>query len=99
MSVKNVQVNDIAILELFRTGRTSAPRPVLDYHRRRGRVIFRNGIPLLTVAGVERAAALKGCEGNLRARAEAVAAGRSPLCAVPPGGTASTGGHAGRVCT
>ena len=80
MSVKNVTVADLALIELSKSGRTDAPREVLADLERRGFVAFdRAGRPSLTGRGSKRAEALKPCEPNLRAMAMSAATGHIPV--------------------
>jgi hypothetical protein len=77
MSVKDVTVADIALLELL-DGSTPAPEDVLQRLAAAGHVSLTFGRPTLTESGRARAEKLKPAENDLR-RAFASTSGRAPL--------------------
>jgi hypothetical protein len=83
-TVKNLWALDLALIELFRHGRTDAPREVLAQLEFLGHVVVGVGRKLtLTAKGRKRAERLRGAEQHLRAsaaaEAQARATGRMPL--------------------
>jgi hypothetical protein len=66
MSVRNVSVLDLALVELLR-GETAAPKPVLKQLALRGYVKLESGRPKLTKKGRARAMGLAPFEHDLRA--------------------------------
>ena len=79
MSIKNVGVEDLALIELLNNGKTDAPHSVMQYHDRLGHVdlVERGGkrVWALTERGRKRAIALRACEQQLRQRAANAATG------------------------
>lgn len=65
MSVKNVTVADLALVELL-GGKTDAPAGVLAKLRAKGHVSIMGGEARLTAKGKRRAQALRGAEHDLR---------------------------------
>lgn len=90
MSIKNVTIADLALLELLKDGRTDAPPEVLADLAARGYVIARAGKPRLTGKGSRRAERLRPMENEMRLM---FAAGKdAPLTAPGSGGQLRIGG-------
>lgn len=83
--IRDVSVNDLALIELNSAGATDAPQPVLAQLERAGFLTLHGG-PKLTAAGRTRAKALAPCEGNLRAMGISANADR---CAITTAGGAA----------
>jgi hypothetical protein len=65
MSIKDVTVIDLALLELLR-GSTEAPPPVLEELRAKGHLTITAGVPSLTPKGRRRAESLRDFEHDMR---------------------------------
>ncbi len=87
--VRDVGINDLALIELNKHGATDAPAPVLAQLERAGYLALQDGAPTLTAAGRTRAKSLAPAEGNLRLMASTKAAGG---CALTTAGGASLHG-------
>ena len=75
MLVQNVTNADLALIEILTTGRTDAPRDVLNLHHTLGHVEIVDGKRVLTAKGRKRAETLRGCEQGLRTEAANAATG------------------------
>jgi hypothetical protein len=65
-TVKDVCGDDIALIELQRTGRTEMPGDALQRLAARGHLTLDGGTPTLTITGANRAARLAGMEHDLQ---------------------------------
>jgi hypothetical protein len=83
--IRDVNVNDLALIELNKHGVTEAPEPILKQLERAGFLTLHGG-PKLTASGQTRATALAPCEGNLRAMGISANADR---CSITTAGGAS----------
>lgn len=83
MSVKNVTVNDLALIELADAGKTGAPPEVLERLRASGHLVLTAAGVKLTSKGSRRAERLKPFEHDMRlmwgAKAGANAGAKAPL--------------------
>lgn len=78
-TVKNLNVNDLALISLQR-GEDDAPRAVFRTLEAKGFVRFKDGRPTLTAKGKDRADALKNTEHDLRKMFAPVTSGnRCPI--------------------
>jgi hypothetical protein len=80
--VKDINVNDLALIELLNQGETEAPRGVLDQLAAQGFVTVSGGVAKLTQDGRERARKLKAAEGSIRAMARTWATSGTALKSV-----------------
>ena len=64
--VRNINMTDLALIELLRTRRTDAPEDVLNHLRARGYLIVSSEKVRLTPKGERRAQKLQDMESTLR---------------------------------
>lgn len=67
--------NDLALIELHKSGSTGAPSHVLRVCADRGHIIYKGNTPTLTAKGKARAVKLAGAESAIRALAANAATG------------------------